>query len=98
MLYATNLNNGIDVYAINKKRGTKSHFERTLDHNIGSNVPLPVICIHDERDLLVGTTLGKVEVVPEDGNKSSASFSMPAPGHASESLPVHFLAPKLTAE
>ncbi|KZV59221.1 hypothetical protein PENSPDRAFT_672502, partial [Peniophora sp. CONT] len=81
MLYATNLNNGIDVYAINEKRCTRSRFVRTLDHDIGSNVPLPIINIHDGRDLLVGTTLGKVEVVPNDGDRSRASFSVAAPGH-----------------
>lgn len=86
MLYATNLNNGIDAYAINKKRSARSYFERTLEQDIGSNVPLPIISIHDGRDLLVGTTLGKVEVVPSDGDGSRASFSVAAPGHGSECL------------
>ncbi|VDC03958.1 unnamed protein product [Peniophora sp. CBMAI 1063] len=83
-LYATNFCDGIDVYNLDKRRWAKSGFERTIKTDIGTNKLVPIVSIHDDTTVLVGTTVGKIEALNLSGDMPNVGFSRAAPASASE--------------
>ncbi|KZV74031.1 hypothetical protein PENSPDRAFT_682396 [Peniophora sp. CONT] len=62
-LYVTNLADGIDVYRLHLEQPQRSAFETTFKTSIGTNLPVPVTCIHGGLQLLIGGTQGQIEVL-----------------------------------
>ena len=48
------------------------------------NKPVPIICIHEGSEVLVGGTLGKVQALSLEGTTAKVTLSRAAPVQASE--------------
>lgn len=56
----SNLSDGFDLYDVKKRAKVKSHVISLCRE---TNVPLPVLFIHDDADMLLGSSTGVVQVV-----------------------------------